>query len=388
MRRGLTCIVLCVLMVACVAATPVAGATTARPGQVTNRGDKHNAPPKLGSIRMKLLGDSTDQLVTDGTRWAAYEPIQGVTRLMDTIAGRTINRPDPEGCAGGLAAIGGGEILYECNDPECPGQARSCQFKLPEPSSERLVSRRYIVENIVSGTQHVVPGTSRVMVGAEHTFELDTVGSQWAGGTEPNQGYSNPGDRLFVNWHTGQLVYEGRKPRSAVGDITEEPTSNEEEVENLNSVYLLQPLCEPLKRLPDSIYAGKKYGSFEYDPPFAVLGPAGSGYPETPSQLRRCGSSARVTLPGGKFGYPGQLGDYVLSWEGSYEWTGGKEYSSNYVTRLNPHSRTWFDRIYRLALPKYSNIDNTSVRHTGTMIFATVGTSIYLARLPWVTNGR
>lgn len=36
----------------------------------------------------------------------------GVTRIMDTVKGTTRTRSDPEGCAGGLLAIGGEEILY------------------------------------------------------------------------------------------------------------------------------------------------------------------------------------------------------------------------------------------------------------------------------------
>ncbi len=406
MRKGSTYIALCGLLVACTIVVPAsAGAATSRARATSSKAEQMTSA-KLGSIHMKLLGttNSAADFLTDGVRWATYEPTEGVTRFMDTVTGHTINRPDPEGCTGGLLAIGGGEVMYECDDPECPGQERSCKFKIPNASySERLVSRRYVVENIVSGDQHVVPGTNRVVVGAERTFELDTVGSQWAGGIESNDGYALSGDRVFVNWHTGQLVYEGSEPSFDAGNITEEPASNEEEIENLNSVTLLQPLCEPLKRLTRAMgIGGPKYGQFEYEPPFAVLGQAGPVPAETPLQLRRCGSSTRVTLLGGKFGSEEQLGGYVLSWEGVYG-GGFDSYSVNYVAQLNPHSRTWFGRIYRLVtLPKYSNKDYTRVWHTGTLIFETVsniikgtstgatiygeGSRIYFARLPWVTR--
>jgi hypothetical protein len=193
MRKGSTYIALCGLLVACTIVVPAsAGAATSR-ARATSSKAKQMTSAKLGSIHMKLLGttNSAADFLTDGVRWATYEPTEGVTRFMDTVTGHTINRPDPEGCTGGLLAIGGGEVMYECDDPECPGQERSCKFKIPNASySERLVSRRYVVENIVSGDQHVVPGTNRVVVGAERTFELDTVGSQWAGGIESNDGYA------------------------------------------------------------------------------------------------------------------------------------------------------------------------------------------------------
>jgi hypothetical protein len=410
MRRASTYILLCGLAIVCMAASPVvAAAITISTAHSAN--GKSKISPKLGSIHMKLLGASTDELLTDGTRWAAYEPTLGVTRLMDTATGHTINRPDPEGCASGLVAIGGGEVMYECNDPECPGQERSCRFN-PPVRAEGVESRRYVVENIVSGAQHIVPGTSRVPVGeTERTFELDEIGSQWAGGTQQNEEYRGRGVGLFVNWHTGQLVYEANKPSFAVGNVTEEPKSNKEEVENLSSARLLQSLCAPLTRLINGAEnTSSKYGSFEYEPPFAVLGPVGPPAlivkegPTAPLQLRRCGSPARVILQGGGSDSAAQLGHDVLSWRTTYE-VSSRLHGVNYVTHLNPRSRTWFGLIYQLtALPKYSEIDNTYVKHTGTLIFATVrnvektstgsvtyersGSRIYLAWLPWVAQSK
>ncbi len=404
MRKGSTYIALCGLLVACAIVVPAsAGAAIAPRAHAASSKSKHTASPKLGSIHMKLLGTSTNVLLTDGTRWAAYEPTKGVTRLMDTATGHTINRPDPEGCVDGLAAIGSGEALYECDDPECPEQARNC--KIPSPPEEGFESKRYIVENINSGAQHVVQGTSHVPVGYTNTtFSLDEVGTQWVGGIQKSKEYRGHGVGIFVNWHTGKIVYEAQKPSfSDGGVIEEEPPSAEEEVENLSSTRLMQPLCPPVMRPKNNEEeALTQYGLVSYERPFAVVGPVGRGgtgfhTPAVPLQIQRCENDGHMKLPGGAEYGPGafdvQLGNYVLSWILDVSF---KEVS--YVTRLYPRGHRWHGLLYRLAnLPKGGETSVVDTQHTASRVFATVGKSIrnsagtvsyelsiYSARLPWL----
>lgn len=362
------------------------------------------------TIHLKRLGTSYTPVYTDGARWAVYEPTAGVTRIMDTLTGNTTTRPDPEGCAGGLVAIGGGEMLYACSDPECPEQAQSCGFppygplELPKTDFE---SRRYVVEDIHSGVQHVVPGTSRIPVGDWEThFHLSAIGSQWAAGREEREAqepHNNGGQGLFVNWHTGRVLYEGRKPAHSGQGIGEEPSSAKAAVENLNAVRLMRRVCAPLMRpLNGEEQASSYYSPFVYDPPFAIVGPSGlpsggfSTAPAVPFQLRRCGSTRRVLLPTGyESGYDvhsAQLADDILSWVG-----GGSEEETGYVTLLHVRGRSWHGVYYEMAgLPTpvqggaYSAV---TVQHTSRIVFADIqeGTSlevanhtrVYYARLPW-----
>ncbi len=411
MRKASTYIALCGLVgVWGIAAATVAGAAMTRHAQAASGHATRTTSQKFGTIHVKLLGSTADQLVTDGARWAAYEPVLGTTRLLDTKSGRKIDRMDPEGCTGGLTAIGGGELLYECKDPECPEQTKSCRFTPGRPE-QGFESRRYVVEDISGDVQHVMPSTSRVPVGYPEThFHLTAIGSQWAAGKDKTEEYKAGGRTFFVNWHTGLLVYQGEKPSFSGANVKEEPPSAEEEVENLNRRGLLQPLCPPLERPLNGEYeATSKYGPFVYEPPFALVGPVGSpevGFenaPEVPLQLWRCGTHDHWVLPRGSSS--AQIGGYVLSWIVNTSVSrphklASYERNTGYVTHLIPHGR-WHGTIYQFTgLPKYSEPNNTRLQHTATLVCVTVGTNnyfinhvvehgrVYVASLPWTRRRR
>ena len=113
----------------------------------------HNEP----TIRLKRIGTSYTPVYTDGVRWAVYEPTEGVTRVMDTITGTSTTRPDPDGCAGGLIAVGGGEILYACSDHECPEATDACVISpvqtIGQPYQRSYEIGRWIVEDVTSGAE-------------------------------------------------------------------------------------------------------------------------------------------------------------------------------------------------------------------------------------------
>ncbi len=339
---------------------------------------KKKKKPALPTIKMKLLGSipgSTAEnrvslaeggLLTDGVRWAAYEPQLGVTQLVDTVQKKTINRPDPEGCANGLIALGGGELLYSCENPECPPHENNCRV----PPAASYETARYIIEDITSGALHALAGDNHLPDDSPEGGKgvLDGIGSQWAQGVV---GAHRGGAIFFVNWHTGRLVYQ-----------TEEPSTASEEVENLNSTQLTQRLCKPLTRPPTKIeeVAIDLYAPFAYEYPFAVIGPQEiiGQESEISFQLRRCGSNKRMILPSAANGTV-QLGARLLSWLGT----------SKYITRLLTNGRTWHDPLYRLTgLPSNAGENDTVLQHTSTMVFATVSpgsgpAQVYSASLPW-----
>lgn len=75
------------------------------------------------------FGDGLGKIGTSvGSVWFAYEPRVGVTRIIDTKTGHRFKLADPSGCAGGLATVGAGQLLYRCSDPLCPNEGSSCWF--------------------------------------------------------------------------------------------------------------------------------------------------------------------------------------------------------------------------------------------------------------------
>ncbi len=331
------------------------------------------------TIKMKLLVNSTSPLLTDGARWAVYEPTEGVTRLTNTTAGGSVSRPDPEGCAGGLVAIGGGELLYACSDPECPSHADDCTAG---ELGKEYENARYVVEDIRGGAQHPLAGETH-LPSSSVTFEggpgrLEAIGQQWAMGDLDTHG---GGVVFFVNWHTGAIEYEG-------------PSANAAFYDDLDSAELLQPLCEPLTRPTNAASNAPLFAPTQYEPPFTVTGPL--GYEQVFLQLRRCGSGKRVPLPeGGPYASSVQLGGDVLSWLGSGRHEHYTRDGGAYVTQLLTRGGDWHGPFYRLlGLPGPKILESyaasPTLQHTSTMVFVTVRitgstvSQVYRARLPWV----
>lgn len=330
---------------------------------------KKATPP---TIKMKLLGSVASEspdlrtsmqgwLYTDGVRWAAYEPTAGLTRLIETIKNKTVERTDPEGCADGLIAMGGGEMLYSCEDPECPEREHVC----PLPSNNKLAAERYVVEDIASGEQHSVAGENTLLDNGTEggPSGLYAIGSQWARG---EIGSNVSSHEFFLNWHTGRSV-------------SEEDEGSENSIENLSSPNLAQRLCEPITRPKNKgEYQSVAYSPLEYEPPFATVGPLEEAEVHVRLQLRKCGSSKREFLPAGG---GVQLGGRVLS--------GGIAHGP-YVTQLHAKGQNWHGPYYKLVgLPSETQGVVSFVQHTSNTVFATSDSGpgparVYLARLPWV----
>jgi hypothetical protein len=329
------------------------------------------------AIRLHMIGTSSSRLHTDGVRWAVYEPTEGVTRIMNTVKGYAVNRPDPPGCTGGLLAIGGGEILYACSDPECPEGLDACLLKTPETfcppavagTSCRVVmvsngyeTGRWIVEDIASGMQHQVAiGRGLPARAEEYAPErevlsaLEAIGSQWAAGE------ASGGGRFFVDWHTGHVIFEEGKQGEA--EASEEPESANLNYENLDSEALLAPLCPPLKRglAPSGIkQSNGRYFRSSYGPPFMVEERFKLSEVHHHAFLRRCGSTREELISELSGGWEELIGDGVLS-------------GSHRLWRLNAHKRPWLGRSYRLVVPPQSReAREVSVGHTSTMVFETI----------------
>ncbi len=194
------------------------GVSMGASGAVASIRSKHAVSPKEPTIHLKQIGTSYTRVYTDGVRWAVYEPTEGVTRIMDTVRGTSTTRPDPEGCAGGLIAVGGGEILYACSDSQCAEAADVClpEQQCPPPRqifycSERskYESGRWTVEDLTSGAQYPLnigkglpPYVTRYGDGISHWTRSEANGSPPLG----------EGDRR-TSW-TGTLAGLSEKKKS------------------------------------------------------------------------------------------------------------------------------------------------------------------------------
>ena len=367
MRRTVTYIALCAFIGVCMTATVVvAGVAIVPYAHAASASAQHGHKQSEPTIRLKLVGTSSTPVYTDGMRWAVYEPTVGVTRLMDTVYSTSVTRPDPEGCAGGLLAIGGGEILYACSDPACLHAANACLLVESQRECPPILAvcqnteiGRWIVEDIVSGAQHPVdigkgllPAFSRYGVSLS---SLDWIGSQWARGSADMP--------FFLNWHTGQVIEEKAEPASANLDY-----------ENLDSKTLLEPLCRPLTRRripPADMQINPVYFGSQYVPPFMTEERADPSAFHGLLYLRRCGSRRGELLSEGF-----QLGDGVLL-------------GYRRLWRLNPHGRPWLGQSYRLTgPPKPHEAGGLSVSHTSMMVIETIerpATRVepYRGDVPW-----
>lgn len=381
--RKASMIALCGLVAIYITETAAAASAQTR-RQEASASVKHTTPPMVGTVHMKLLArispplpehsfrEGATGLVTDGGRWAAYEPVLGTTRLIDTMNGRSVDRPDPEGCAGGLAAAGDGELLYECEDPECPNSARFCMTPISKSVEPLYWSRRYVAQDIESGSNHIVAGTSHFTLPPKEGFFLTEIGANWIFGGVLSSNYHEH-VTFFLNWRTGRVV---------------QPTHMPKAFWNLNAEGLTQPVCAPLRWTSGNFL-------FASEGPFAVTGielpePGPQGTRSKPLRLLRCGSHSEEILTGRTppSSSSVQLGGGVVSWVGSAvisEKTFGSS-ETMYMTRLHSRGRPWHGRDYRLAIPKPAHRD-ISLQHTSTEVFvsaSTVGkpTEVYFARIP------
>ena len=335
-------------------------------GAVGSAHSKRAASTKEPTIRLRQIGISSTLVYTDGVRWAVYEPTAGVTRIMDTVKGTSVSRPDPEGCAGGLLAVGGGEILYACMDPECPEGQDMCGV---EPKGSYHEIAHLVVEDIVTGAQHPVAGEDDIPADNPEVSSLsnfNALGSQWlVGALDMYHG----GEVFFLNWHSGRILAEESEPKSAAVDF-----------ENLNREGLLQPMCSPLARgfapLVELSFNTEFFVPSEYAPPFLLQERFKAGPRDYHLYLSRCGSTRQEQIP--EFAEPHKPRYYVLAGEYSkgVQLGGGVlSYGLGHLWRLDAYGRPWHGRSYRLVGPPKAPLDEEPgilEQHTSTMVFETI----------------
>ena len=297
-------------------------------------------------------------MLTDGNRWAAFEPARGTTRITDARTGRTVQRPDPTGCEGRLVAVGGGELLYRCDVAQCPADETRIapDACVPADGSPTYATVRYVLEDAATGAVHPIVGADRLAMGTDGTASfpaLENVGARWVQGIG---GAYHSASVFFIDWHTGRMV-------------SAEPNGGPYAVD-LDQPEVLAPQCSDLgaaqSALQDVDLYGTTFAPFTADTRFALNNDLRA--PSKP-ELRQCGSRRSVVLDGPlshhypQAGTP-QLGGGIATWAVSMPYGGMRAYA----TRLDAHRGQWHRGIssYRGRAPALLN-------HTSTRIYDSAG---------------
>jgi hypothetical protein len=336
----------------------------------------------LGSARVPLrllYAHAFTGVMTDGVRYAAFEPVEGTTRVIDSSTGTSVDRPDPVGCEGGLVGVGSGELLYSCVPAGCvgpvlgPPSAGVVTISCNTPATTAYARVLYVVEDIAGRRLHVVAGSDRMMPGAGGEYPaFDEIGSEWV--SSPFSGL-HVDVTLYVNWHTGRQVTDDREPKSAAGST-----------EDLDSPNLLRALCVPLRRTATggAEAVGQTTSAFvglAYSPPFAASIDGQDGR----VRLSRCGSS-RVARLRGTGVTEVQLAGGAISWGTlSREFPGQPSLDKPgaiYAAALHRTGRRWL-----ASTVLYTGAPAGTVGHTATAVYdstssgGTAYSDVYTARL-------
>jgi hypothetical protein len=220
------------------------------------------APVSLG------LGDI---VVSDGVRYAAVPTGAGRVRVFDDAHQTSFDLEQPSGCAGdgqypsgGVGAVGGGVLVWNCEVPQQGGWYRPRLVSLATRAP--VAAATAAVENPPESAGGVNFGTS-------------AIGSQWLTGTIFGYHWYRT---IFVNWHTGATVYD--QPASA------------DTYADLNSPRLTGELCSPLRQPRNPYYdptateTTPRYLPIEYRRPWAVW------RSRRGLTLARCGQRGRALL--------------------------------------------------------------------------------------------
>ncbi|HEY4096875.1 MAG TPA: hypothetical protein VGM33_15245 [Baekduia sp.] len=328
------------------------------------------------AMHVMARGAATTML-TDGDRWAAFEPMRGTTRIIDAQSGRTAQRPDPAGCEGGLVAVGGGELLYRCDLPQCPDgatrlSADSCFYPTPTPAgrpptSPYSAATRYVVEDAATGQVRPMAGAERLPAGgSEVAFtSAEHIGARWVEGV--SGGYHSTGI-FFVDWRTGRVVVPD--PRGGPYAV------------DLDQPEVLAQQCPGLTGAQSPIqqqeFVGTLFFPLRFDAPFALTTDPRSLKPV----LARCGSGRRVTLHGSSPDLYRPTGTVQVA-GGVALWA--VELPSGawriYATRLDTRRAQWHRAVSSVRGPGQGTL-----AHTSTRLYDSVGESydrftIYAAKL-------
>lgn len=185
------------------------------------------APAAAKSLRLHSL-EAGRNLVSDGKRHVAFETPDGTTRLLDTATNETASVLPPDGCRGGLTAIGSGRVLWSCGTES---------------------SLRAVVLDVRSGEQRRLeaPPADEAR-GLVQRGTLFGIGDQWiAGRGAPDPEARSPGSSFYWRWTTGDVRVQRTGVSSEFGQL-DDPNR----YADLDRTSLQRTLCRGLRPFTNS----------------------------------------------------------------------------------------------------------------------------------------
>jgi hypothetical protein len=153
------------------------------------------AAADAAEAELRALGGGRTPVVTDGTRYAAYQPNATSITVRDDARDRSFELSNPPGCRL-IALAEGARLLREC-PPDPPPEG--------EPPPDPAPDRRYEVVNLVQESINDVP--------AAPGDEFTEIGTRWmAGESRPQPGHVF---RTYLDWRTGERHHFGEDPSDA-----------------------------------------------------------------------------------------------------------------------------------------------------------------------------
>jgi hypothetical protein len=198
-----------------------------------------------GGFKRLVRTRTSDPVLTDGRRWAAYAAPGHVTHVLDD-RGPAYEVKTPAGC--GLAGVGHGILMWQCRE------ARGHY-----PVLFDLVHRRRLPAAGIDGL--FADFDARTFNGPHQTpsrYDIDfvNVGREWVGGPYAIETSHGTFGVFALNWRTGERRYD--RPRSA------------SVWPNFDSPGFGQPLCSSLSRVIDQGYDQRIFLDFGYEGGYGV----------------------------------------------------------------------------------------------------------------------
>lgn len=145
---------------------------------------------------LRALGGGRTAVLTDGTRWAAFQSDATHITVRDDARGRSFELSNPPGCRP-VALAEGARLLREC-PPDAPPAGEP-------PPEEPVPDRRYEVVNLTQESVNDVP--------IEPGDVFAHIGTRWmAGLARPEPGHLF---LTYMDWRTGRRVDFGEDPSDA-----------------------------------------------------------------------------------------------------------------------------------------------------------------------------
>jgi hypothetical protein len=249
-----------------------------------------SAAPARGVTPLRPLGLAQGPAVSDGERYAAYDPVPGVTRIIDTGGPGSRVVAEPDDCR--AAAVGVGQLMWGC-DIRCSSSARW---------------ESAVLYDLASGVARDGPFARAPACGTDGGTEMKAIGTRWI---------------AYRAWayHVTLTVYADR----ADGRYLRESEDPRRTVD-LDAASGELRMCAPMRREYNDAFnlVSNTYRPFDYERPWGLTTTGGDEH-SPPSAgygllLHHCGRRpVRISRCGGRSCWNTSLASGIVTWSDGHD---------------------------------------------------------------------